>query len=187
MQCRLIDLSTSLNGKQRLTVELDGDFRGTWDDLHDKECDITVKKYRKKRSLDANAYAWVLIGKIAERKRISPTEVYRHAIRDIGGIYDMVAVKNAAVPRLKQQWKAQGLGWQVEEFESAIPGWSNLMLFYGSSVYDSKQMADLIESLRQDAISLGIEVDDENKIKSLLEEYDNVKSYRSTGETYQRA
>ena len=30
-----------------------------------KAYDLTVKEHRKKRSLDANAYAWVLIGKLA--------------------------------------------------------------------------------------------------------------------------
>ena len=184
MKSRLLDLSISLDGKQRLTVELDGDFRKTWDKLHDKDCELTVKKYRKKRSLDANAYAWVLIDKIAEKTRVSRTETYRNAIRDIGGVSVTVCVQNVAVARLKQQWSDKGIGWQTEEFESSIPGWTNVILYFGSSVYDSKQMADLIENLRQDAISLGIEVEDENKIKSLLEEYDNAKSNRNSGSAH---
>lgn len=188
MQCRLMDLAISLNGKQRLTVELDGDFRQKWDELHDIDCDITVKKYRKKRSLDANAYCWVLLDKIAEKKRITRTEAYRNAIRDIGGVSDTVCVKTIAAPRLKRQWSEQGLGWQVEEFESSIPGWTNLILYYGSSVYDSKQFSDLLESVIQDAHSLGIETKSPEEIKSLMEEYERyAESHRFNGTAHERA
>ena len=41
-------------------------------------------KAKKKRSLDANAYCWVLIHKIAEKVHEPPVEVYRTYIRDIG-------------------------------------------------------------------------------------------------------
>lgn len=171
MKCKLIDLSLSIDGKQRLTVELDGDFRRTWDELHEVDCDFTVKKHRVKRSLDANAYCWVLLDKIAAKKHITRTEAYRNAIRDIGGVSDIVCVKKAALKRLKQQWEERGIGWQTEEFESPIPGWVNVILYYGSSCYDTAQMAQLIDSIVQDARSLGIETEDENKIKSLLEGY----------------
>ena len=172
MKSRLLDLSVSLDGKQRLLVELDGDFRDTWDSLHDVDCEITVKKYRKKRSLDANSYAWVLISKIAERKRITKTEVYRNAIREIGGVSDTFSMRKVAVKRFQEEWSKKGTGWQVEDIGSRTPGWTNVIAYYGSSTYDTKQMADLIDSLIQDAKALGIETEDDNKIKSLLEEYD---------------
>lgn len=172
MRSRLLDLSVGLNGKQRLTVELDGDFREQFDQLHDTDCEVSVKKYRYRRSLDANAYAWVLIGKIAEKKRIQRKEVYRNAIRDIGGTSDIVCIKKEALPRLKAEWDNKGIGWQVEDIGSRTPGWTNVILYYGSSSYDTKQMADLIDSLIQDARALGIETETPEKIQSLLEEYD---------------
>ena len=188
MKARLLDLAISLDGKQRLTVELDGDFRQKWDELHEQDCEITVKKYRKRRSLDANAYAWALLDNIAARKRITKAEAYRNAIRDIGGVSDMVCVQNNAVARLKRQWKEQGIGWQAEEFESAIPGWTNLILYYGSSVYDTKQMSDLIDSIVQDAQSLGIETKSPEELNSMMEEYEKyVESHRFTGSAHERA
>ena len=180
MLSRLLDLSISLNGKQRLTVELDGDFRETWEELKDNDCDITVKRYRKKRSLDANAYAWVLIDKIAAKKRIPKAEVYRNAIREIGGVSDFVTVKKNCVKRLQETWTKNGTGWQVEDIGGNTPGWTNLILYYGSSVYDTKQMSDLIESLVQDAQALGIETKSPEYIKSLMEEY-NAKFNHTSG------
>ena len=172
MKSRLVDLAISFTGKQRLTLELDGDFRETWDKLKDKDCDFTVKQFRQKRSKDANAYAWVLEDKIAEKKRIPKTEVYRNAIREIGGVSDFVTVKKSAVKRLQETWGKNGIGWQVEDIGGNTPGWTNLIMYYGSSTYDTKQMADLIESLIQDAKALGIETESPEKINSLLEEYD---------------
>lgn len=188
MKARLLDLTISLDGKQRLTAELDGDFRHAWDELHEVDCEITVKKFRKKRSLDANAYCWVLLDKIAEKKRITRTEAYRNAIREIGGVSDTICVKNNAVERLKQQWCEQGTGWQAEDFPSAIPGWTNVILYYGSSSYDTKQMADLIDSIVQDAQSLGIETKTPEEINSLMEEYEKyVKSHHYTRAAHERA
>ena len=46
-----------------------------------------LKEFRKKRSLDANAYCWTLIGKLSAKLHITPTEVYIEAIRAIGGNY----------------------------------------------------------------------------------------------------
>ena len=170
MKSRLLDLSIGLDGKQKLLVELDGDFRGTWDKLHEKDCEITVKQYRKKRSLDANALAWVLIGKIAAAKRITKTEVYRNAIREIGGVSETISIKKAAVKRFQEQWNRNGIGWQIEDIGSNVPGWTNVIVYYGSSTYDTAQMSALIDALMQDAQSLGIETDE--RIYSLMEEYD---------------
>lgn len=173
MKSRLVDLSISLSGKQRLTIELDGDFREQFEQFKDMDCDISVKKYRNKRSLEANAYAWVLIGKIAEKKHITKKEVYRNAIREIGGVSEVLTMRKNAVRRFQEQWDRNGIGWQVQDIGSRIPGWTNVIIYYGSSTYDTAQMSDLIDSLIQDAKSLGIETEDENKIKAMLEEYDH--------------
>ena len=154
---KLLDLTVSLDGKQRLTIELDGDFRQTFETLSNKEVDVSVKEHRKKRSLDANAYCWTLIDKIAEALNITPIEVYRESIRGIAGVSEWVCVKNAAVERLKQLWSHNGIGWFADEHPSKIDGCTNLQMFSGSSAYDSKQMSALIDTVIDAAKSLGIE------------------------------
>lgn len=47
-----------------------------------------------------------------------------------------------------------------------------MVLFYGSSVYDTAQMSALIESLVQEARQLGIETRPQEEIDSLLREYE---------------
>ena len=85
MQGRIADLNVSIfNSKQRLTLELDGDFRLQYDELKDKPLEITIKPYRKKRSLDSNSYCWVLLGKIADKLRAGKDEVYLTMLKRYG-------------------------------------------------------------------------------------------------------
>ena len=172
LRCRLADLSISLMGKQKLTVELDGDFRKEFDSLKDQDCEISIKKFRNKRSLEANAYAWVLIDKIAAKMRVPKTDVYRNTIKEIGGVSELLSMKTISVDRFCKEWSERGIGWQCEKLESAIPGWTNVLAYYGSSVYDTQQMATLIELLVQEAQALDIETRPQEEINSLLEAYD---------------
>ena len=146
---KLLDLSLTLDGDQRLTIQLDGDFRQAYDELKDA----------------------VLIDRIAEKKRIPKEEVYRNAIREIGGVSDMVCVQDRAVKRLREQWDRKGIGWHSETMESKLPGCTVVILYYGSSSYDTAQMSALIDSLVQDAQALGIETRSPKEIQALLDEY----------------
>ncbi len=139
----------------------------------DKLYDLTVKEHQKKRSLDANAYCWVLINKLADVMRIPPTEVYRQAIQEISGNNEIIPVKQEAVEQFKQAWASHGLGWICRDMgRSKIPGYWNLMVYYGSSVYNSKQMSDLIENLVQDCKALDIDVMTEKDRSLLLQEWE---------------
>ena len=135
----------------------------------DKLYDLEVKEHRKKRSLDANAYCWTLINKIADALRITPVEIYRQAIQNIGGNYEIIPIKEEAADHFKQIWQAQGLGWPcVDMGKSKIQGYRNLRAYYGSSTYDTRQMSQLIDNLVQDCRALDIEVKSEEEIASLM-------------------
>lgn len=129
---------------------------------------IKITKYTKKRSLDANAYAWVLIGKIAEKTNVPRVDVYRSAIKEIGGNYDVVCAQDKAVEALRESWSKNGIGWITDTMPSKIEGCTNVMVYYGSSSYDSQQMCRLINLLVQDCEQLGIEVKSQEEIDSLL-------------------
>ena len=131
--------------------------------------DLEVKEHRRKRSLDANAYAWVLIGKIADAMRIPPTEIYRQAIQNIGGNYEVIPIKEDAADHFKQIWEAKGLGWPCMDMgKSKLDGYRNLRAYYGSSTYDTRQMSQLIDNLVQDCRALDIEVKSDEELASLM-------------------
>ena len=138
----------------------------------DKLYDLEVKEHRKKRSLDANAYAWVLINKLAETMRIAPIEIYQQAIQNVGGNYEVLPVREEVVDHFKQVWEAQGLGWPcVDMGRSRFDGYRNLRAYYGSSTYNTKQMSQLIDNLVQDCKALDIETLTPDKLALLMEEW----------------
>lgn len=158
-------------GKPLITFEVNEQINAS--DMVDelRECEklsLKVCKFSKKRSLDANAYCWVLIGKIAEKTKARVEDVYRAAIKEIGGNYDVVCVQNVAVEQLCNGWARNGLGWQTDTMPSKIEGCTNVILYYGSSTYDTAQMHRLIEIILQDCTALGIEVKSSEEIDSLL-------------------
>ena len=128
-----------------------------------------LKEYRKKRSLDANAYCWVLIDKIASALGQTKEAVYREAIRSIGGNSETVCVKEEAANSIRQSWERNGMGWITDSVPSKLPGCVNVVLYFGSSTYDTKQMTALINAVVQDAQALGIETLTPDKLALLKE------------------
>ena len=137
-----------------------------------KQGDFSITPSKKHRSADANALAWKLIDRLAAALHMSKEEVYRNAIRDIGGNSEIVCVQEGAYETLRRCWVGRGLGWQVEVIPSKLKGCVNAILYYGSSAYDTKQMSVLIDHLKQDCESLGIPVEPDERIRSLLESWD---------------
>ena len=134
---------------------------------------VEVKKHRNKRSRDANSYAWVLIGQIATAQGIPPDEVYRRAIEECGGTFHMMPVQNEAMEVWSHNWAAGRLGWWVEPSHptKGVPGYTTCRCWYGSSVFSTKEMANLIDYLVTDAKELGIDTTTPDERKRLIEEW----------------
>lgn len=163
-----IDFKT---GKPTISFEVNekNDFKAMVDEMKDIEkLSIEVKPFRNRRSLDANAYFFVLADKLAEKLNTTKEEIYKNAIREIGGVSETVCVKNQAVERLCEGWSKNGLGWQTDTFPSRIEGCTNVILYYGSSTFDTAQMSRLIDNIVQDCKAVGIETRTPDEIANLL-------------------
>lgn len=134
-----------------------------------KAGDYDLSPKKKKRSLDANAYAWALMDKLSQATGIPKAEIYRNSIKEIGGVSETVCVQDEAVARLRRGWEHNGLGWSTETMPSKLEGCTCVVLYYGSSSYDTKQMSALIDHLIEDCRALDIETKPEEEIASLLE------------------
>ena len=156
MTGNLTGLQRLFGGEWVITLTTREDFSEQYDSLKDGQVSFEIKKASKKRSRDANALAWVLIDKLAEKTRIPKTEVYRSAIKEIGGVSEVVCIQDKAVDRLCSGWQKNGLGWQTETVPSKIPGCTNVILYYGSSCYDTQQMSRLLDLIIQECEQQGI-------------------------------
>ena len=157
MEGRLTGYSLNRDGSQNVTVTVTADCGALYDELKGGPVEIQIKKAVKHRSLEANRYAWALIDQIAAKTRLKASEVYRNAIRDIGGVSKEMFMQADAVETFRQIWEKGHMGNQVEIVdEDRIMGWTSIRVYFGSSTYDSAQMSALLDSLIQDAEALGI-------------------------------
>lgn len=141
------------------------------EELKEDKLSIEIKKHKNKRSLDANAYMWVLISKIEEKINISKDIIYKDAIRNIG-VYEVIPVKNEAVNRFLEAWTKNGLGWVCETTKSKLEGYTNILAYYGSSTYDTAEMSRLVDFIVQECKQLDIEVMPKAELDSLIESWD---------------
>ena len=176
MRGRIADFLYINPRRQRITVDLDGDFRKTYDKVKGADVEITVKPYRNKRSNDANAFMWALLDMLAVKTGIDKQEIYFDHLRRVGGNVATYCAIPAAADRMCELWNKQGStgwGWPYDRTESKLDGCVNLRLYYGSSTFDTATMSRMIDHLVQDCRACGIEPDED--IESLLRSYDNGK------------
>ena len=134
-----------------------------------KEAILKVDEYHPKRSLDANSLLWILCSKIAEKIGGTKEEVYRKSIHEVGQ-FEITPIKHEAVKRWREAWESNGIGWISEvHSQSKFDGYTNMINYFGSSTYDSKQMATLIDNVVQECEGLGIETIPPEELKSLCE------------------
>lgn len=139
-----------------------------------KDKEFELKEYTEKRSLNANAYCWVLCDKIAKELSKDGTVttkeiVYKDAITQIGSFEPMI-IEEKAFENFERIWSRQGLGFIVQEV-SRKDKCIRVNCYYGSSTYNTKEMSLLINLLVELAESLNIETKSENEINSLLEKW----------------
>ena len=136
---------------------------------------IELKKWRQKRSLDANSYCWVLCDKIAKElckdgTIVTKEDVYKDAILQIGS-FEPFIVQEKTYANFKRIWEKQGLGFLVQEV-SRKDKCIKVNCYYGSSTYNTKEMSLLIEDLIELAKTLNVETKSQSEINSLLKEWD---------------
>ena len=167
---RLKDLTRSRKGSEWiLSLATGTDFSEAYDELSECDVRVEIKKARKGRSTNANAYAWVLLDQIAEKVGRKVSDVYREEIREVGGASTVVGIKTDAIPAFQNNWENGHLGRQVEVIPgSGKEGWSNVKVYFGSSEFDSEQMNRFIDNLIQDAEALGIPTYPEKYVEKLL-------------------
>ena len=125
---------------------------------------IEAKKYRAKRSLDANAYCWQMCTKIAEVIRSSKDEVYEEMLQKYGFLhedeegYTVITIKaEDDVSKLPGHWK----------FYKGNGKFSSYLRIKGSSEYDTAEMSKFIEMVVLEAQELGIQTATPDEIERM--------------------
>ena len=139
--------------------------RWLWNQDRDKLFEI--KEHKEKRSLNANAYAWSLIGKIADALRLSKEETYLNMLKRYGQS-EMVSVLSSidVTGYFKYFEPIATTMLQGKEF-------THYKIFKGSSEYDSREMAVLIDGIVSEAKELDIETLPDAEVQRIKEMWRN--------------
>lgn len=186
MECigRFKGLGIDLMSKhQKLEIEIDTDIREEYDKLKDKEkLRIRIVQYRKKRSLDANAYYWTLLTKFADVIGLGNPEAHNMMLRGYGQseIFDGRAVY-MTIPDTEEAEKKvnNATDYHLAPTSQVRMGNDDVMyrtyrLLRGSRTYDTKEMSRLIDGLITCCKEAGIpetEIASPNEKEILKERY----------------
>ena len=157
-----------LSGKWEITFSTDENIPGGIDKIKDKLLLNVVKQYREKRSLDSNAYAWVLMQKIAEAIHSDKWSVYLEMLEKYSRAFTHIIVRPDVVDRVKEEWRTvRNLG------EITVNGQTGIQLqcYFGSSTFDTKEMSVFIDGLIEECRQLEIETLPPNEIERMKREW----------------
>lgn len=135
----------------------------------DKNKKFEVKEYHKKRSLNANAYAWALIGKIADVLRNSKDEIYLEMLKKYGQSEIVSVLSDINVTGYFKYFE------EIATVKLQGKNFTHYKVFKGTSEYNTAEMAVFIDGVVSEADELGIDTlppDEVEKIKSLWGEHD---------------
>ena len=138
---------------------------------NEKEYVLTVKEQKKKRSLNANSFAWLMLDKLAEKLHIGKTELYRTYIKDVGGNSEIICIQDNALDRFCERWEQGHIGRFTETIPSKIDGCTNVIVYYGSSDFDTASMSRFVDLIVQDCKENGIETLTPGELAILSEEW----------------
>lgn len=152
-----------------LTFEVDGSAAGQLEGIrqHDK-LRIKAVKYKERRSLDANAYAWVLMTKIADVVGSNKEEIYEDMLQKYGNVYEdedgyitITVKKSVDMSKIDGHWK----------YIKDNGTWASYLMIKGSSEYDTAEMSRFIDRIVDEAKELGIETATPDEIERMKQEW----------------
>lgn len=124
-----------------------------------------------RRSLNANAYHWLLVGEIAGRMGLSKSEVHNMLLADYGvdwadsnGELQMVALADGTPYQKNEKLHLRATS---ETFEKGGTVYRWFILLLPSHLMDTQQMSRLIDGTVQEAQALGIRTEPDQRLAEM--------------------
>lgn len=135
-----------------LTVNEEAAAKNLYDELNGEEkLSVRIDKYREKRSLNANAYAWKLLTEIANVCRTSKDEVYIEMLKRYGQSEIISVLAHIPIGEYVKYCEEAG--------ESKLNGklFKHYKVYKGSSEFDSREMSIFLDGIVSEAEEMGIQ------------------------------
>lgn len=127
----------------------------------DQDKKYEIKEHRKKRSLNANDYYWVLVGKIADVLRAKKDDIHFQMLKDYGQCLPTRIPANEDINGYARYYEF------IRTTKKNKEAYNEYMLYKGSSEMNSKEMSILIDGVIYEAKELDIETLPPNEINRL--------------------
>lgn len=145
-----------------LTVNEEAAAKNLYDELNQEEkLSVKIDKYREKRSLNANAYAWKLLTEIANVCRTSKDEVYLEMLKRYGQSEIISVLAHIPIGEYVKYCEEAG--------ESKLNGklFKHYKVYKGSSEFDTREMSIFLDGIVSEAEELGIQTETPEQIARL--------------------
>lgn len=173
---RIKDLGYTLEGKLAVTLEGPASEAGKVKELLEAgSLDVEIKKHRERRSLDANAYYWLLVGKIGKATGESKNRIHNIMLDRYGEldampdgslilfcIRDDIDYLEFPYLHLKPTQKTLSKGSRIYRWYFQIKG---------SSEYNTAEMSRLIDGIISECREMEIETIPPEELERMMEAY----------------
>ena len=150
------------------------------DKIKDRTLRITAKQWREKRSLDANAYYWVLLSRLAEKIDVSKPRMHNLILRRYG--QNLIIDDEPVHMVLPATDEAEEIALEAETFHvrptSQIKQgndgkvYRTYTVLLGSSDYDTREMKELIDGLIEECKEQEIETLPPEELARMMKDYE---------------
>lgn len=155
------------NGRHQITLDMLQGNINEINDLLDRDLSVEIKRYHSRRSNNANGLLWECLGRIADTLGGDKWDYYIQALNKYGQ-YTMVEMPADAVDRFKQIYREC-------EIVGDHNGQKQVLCYYGSSTYTTKEFARLLDGVIDDMKAAGIEVPTSEEMQAALKAWENGK------------
>lgn len=128
----------------------------------EKVYEITIKEHHEKRSLNANSYAWHLMGEITKATGRDKYEIYDQMLRNYGQSDTLIIRKDVPIDKYFERYQI------INEYEKHI----EIIVYRGSSTFDKAEMKTFIDGILMECENLDITIMSKSEIALLLSEWE---------------
>lgn len=130
----------------------------------DKNKLYDIKEHRSRRSMDANAYYWVLVGKLAKKLNISTARLHNLLLRDHGlpfMIDGHISMQPIPDTEAAEEQVLESSTYHLKPTSGVIEGKDGIYRWYivlrGSSTYNTEEFSGLLNRIVAECKEQGIE------------------------------
>ena len=160
--CGLAVEYSTRGAKLTLSINEEQAAKNLYDELHKVEkLSIKIDKYREKRSLNANNYAWKLLTEIGNVLRANKEDVYFEMLKRYGQSEVISVLAHIPIGDYVKYCEEAG--------ESTLNGklFKHYKVYKGSSEFDTREMSIFLDGVISEAKELDIQTETPDKIAEL--------------------